>query len=157
MKIYTNKNGAIKSEMFDEALALTKNQVENLAVGVEFVSAFKIKALNKRIRGINKVTDVLSFPMLEGEKFEFLQACEEERDPFSGELYLGDIVICSCRAKKQAKDFGHSLERELSFLALHGFLHLLGFDHMNPEEEKEMQSLAEKVLAKFGLTRGKDV
>ena len=157
MKIYTNKNGAIKSELFDEALALTKNQVENLAVGVEFVSAFKIKALNKRIRGINKVTDVLSFPMLEGEKFEFLQACEEERDPFSSELYLGDIVICLRRAKKQAKDFGHSLERELAFLALHGFLHLLGFDHMKPEEEKEMQSLAEKVLAKFGLTRGEDV
>ena len=91
--------------------------------------------------------------MLEGEKRGFLCDFDSERDPFSGELYLGDIVICLRRAKKQAKAFGHSLEREVCFLSLHGLLHLLGFDHIEQEDEKEMQALSENLLSKFGIKR----
>ena len=153
MKIYTNKPELLNQNIFDLALKLTDNFVENIAVGVQFVSSFKIKSLNKKIRGINKVTDVLSFPMLDAKKIHFLQDFDNERDPFSNELYIGDIAICLRRAKKQAKSFGHSVNREISFLALHGFLHLLGFDHLTKRDEKEMMSLAEKVLASFDIKR----
>lgn len=153
MKIYTNKPELLNQNIFDLVLKLTDNFVENIAVGVQFVSSFKIKSLNKKIRGINKVTDVLSFPMLDAKKIHFLQDFDNERDPFSNELYIGDIAICLRRAKKQAKNFGHSVNREISFLALHGFLHLLGFDHLTKRDEKEMMSLAEKVLASFDIKR----
>ncbi len=153
MKIYTNKPELLNQNIFDLVLKLTDNFVENIAVGVQFVSSFKIKSLNKKIRGINKITDVLSFPMLDAKKIHFLQDFDNERDPFSNELYIGDIAICLCRAKKQAKSFGHSVNREISFLALHGFLHLLGFDHLTKRDEKEMMSLAEKVLASFDIKR----
>lgn len=153
MKIYTNKPVLLNQNIFDLVLKLTDNFVENIAVGVQFVSSFKIKSLNKKIRGINKVTDVLSFPMLDAKKIHFLQDFDNERDPFSNELYIGDIAICLRRAKKQAKNFGHSVNREISFLALHGFLHLLGFDHLTKRDEKEMMSLAEKVLASFDIKR----
>ncbi len=153
MKIYTNKPELLNQNIFDLVLKLTDNLVENVAVGVQFVSSFKIKSLNKKIRGINKVTDVLSFPMLDAKKIHFLQDFDNERDPFSNELYIGDIAICLRRAKKQAKNFGHSVNREISFLALHGFLHLLGFDHLTKRDEKEMMSLAEKVLASFDIKR----
>lgn len=157
MQVYSNKQKLIKAKLLEVALEKTGNYVDNLAVGVLFVSALKIKKLNKKARQINKVTDVLSFPMLEGKKFEFLQNCDEERDPFSKELYLGDIVICKSRAKKQAKLFGHSVEREIGFLMLHGFLHLLGFDHIKPKDEKEMQNLAENILKECGVLRGDNV
>lgn len=153
MKIYSNKPKFLKEQLFDEALKATDNQVKNVAVGVRFVSPLKIRSLNKKARGIDRVTDVLSFPMLEGEKRGFLRDFDSERDPFSGELYLGDIVICLRRAKKQAKEFGHSLEREVCFLSLHGLLHLLGFDHIEQEDEKEMQALSENLLSKFGIKR----
>lgn len=157
MQIYSNKDKLVNAKLLEVALEKTGNNVENLAVGVLFVSSFKIKKLNKKSRQINKVTDVLSFPMLEGKKFEFLQDCDEERDPFSEELYLGDIVICKTRAKKQAKLFGHSFKREVGFLMLHGFLHLLGFDHIKSKDEKQMQKLAEEVLNQCGVLRGDNV
>lgn len=157
MKIYTNKPKLVNDKILEEALKITKNNVKNVAVGIKFVTRFKIKSLNKKTRNVEKVTDVLSFPMLEGKKFNFLNECDDERDPYSKELYLGDIVICHHRAKKQAKEFGHTIEREICFLALHGFLHLLGFDHIEKEDETEMMGLAEELLKKFGITRGDNV
>lgn len=154
MKIYSNKPNLVNVKILEEVLKITKNNVKNVAVGIEFVPWYKIKSLNKKIRNINKVTDVLSFPMLEGKKFDFLSQCDDERDPYTKELYLGDIVVCYRRAKKQAKTFGHSIEREICFLTLHGLLHLLGFDHIEKNDEVEMMEIAEKILKKFGITRG---
>lgn len=154
MKIYSNKPNLVNVKILEEALKITKNNVKNVAVGIEFVPWYKIKSLNKKIRNINKVTDVLSFPMLSGKKFGFLSQCDAERDPYTKELYLGDIVVCYRRAKKQAKTFGHSIEREICFLTLHGLLHLLGFDHIEKNDEVEMMEIAEKILKKFGITRG---
>lgn len=154
MKIYSNKPNLVNVKILEEALKITKNNVKNVAVGIEFVPWYKIKSLNKKIRNINKVTDVLSFPMLSGKKFDFLSQCDDERDPYTKELYLGDIVVCYRRAKKQAKTFGHSIEREICFLTLHGLLHLLGFDHIEKNDEVEMMEIAEKILKKFGITRG---
>lgn len=93
-----------------------------------------IQELNRQFRHMDRPTDVLSFPM------------EDEE-------LLGDIVISLPKAKAQAEEYGHSFERELGFLAVHGFLHLLGYDHDTPEAEREMFSKQEEILLKLGLSR----
>lgn len=93
----------------------------------------KIQMLNKRYRQIDRPTDVLSFPM------------DEE--------VWGDVIISVEQAKNQACDYGHSLERELGYLAVHGILHLLGYDHNSPGEKEEMRQKEERVLSKFNLSR----
>ena len=157
MKIYSNKPKLLDNRVFEKALELTSNQVEGVTVGVSFVSKAKIKKLNLARRGVNKVTDVLSFPMFETKKTATLQNFLDEIDPLTKELEIGDIVICLQVAKKQAKAYGHSLKREINFLALHGFLHLLGYDHLNAKQEKQMFGLAEKILAECGITRSENV
>lgn len=157
MKIYSNKPKLLDNQVFEKALELTSNQVEGVTVGVSFVSKAKIKKLNLARRGVNKVTDVLSFPMFETKKTATLQNFLDEIDPLTKELEIGDIVICLQVAKKQAKAYGHSLKREINFLALHGFLHLLGYDHLNAKQEKQMFGLAKKILAECGITRSENV
>lgn len=157
MKIYSNKPKLLDNQVFEKALELTSNQVEGVTVGVSFISKAKIKKLNLARRGVNKVTDVLSFPMFETKKTATLQNFLDEIDPLTKELEIGDIVICLQVAKKQAKAYGHSLKREINFLALHGFLHLLGYDHLNAKQEKQMFGLAEKILAECGITRSENV
>ena len=105
------------------------------------------------------VTDVLSFPMLDYEPGEVpaervQRALEEqETDPETGEVVLGDIVICLKRAMEQAEAYGHSLKREMAFLAVHSVLHLLGYDHMVKEEETVMFARQEAILEAAGLPR----
>lgn len=123
-----------------------------------------IRELNREYRSLDKPTDVLSFPMRgnEGEEptitydddFETVEDENPEdadEDPFA-EL-LGDIVISVPRMLAQAEEYGHSAERELGFLFVHGFLHLLGYDHESESEEKEMFAKQEEVLARAGLAR----
>lgn len=102
----------------------------------------EIQRLNAGYRNIDRVTDVLTFPAWEGEAI----LC-----PPDG--YLGDIAICYERAEEQAAEFGHSLERELAFLAAHGALHLLGYDHMKPEDEQKMIARQDEILNELGYTR----
>jgi probable rRNA maturation factor len=128
-----------------------------------------IRELNRQYRGLDKPTDVLSFPMLEpaddepsvltdadgyevqeGESDEWLD--EPDAGNPMAEL-LGDIVISVPRAMAQADEYGHSIERELGFLFVHGFLHLLGYDHDNEANEREMLARQEETLAKAGLAR----
>lgn len=124
-------------------------RAENLPpadVAVTVVDNEQIHALNKEYRQVDRPTDVLSFPLWEpGE--EWVISEEEETVP------LGDIVISYPKAKEQAEEYGHSLERELGFLAVHGFLHLLGYDHETAEEEKEMFQRQEEILQQAGLHR----
>lgn len=157
MKVYTNKPKLLKTEIFDEALKLTENDVPCVSMGVRFVSRHKIKKLNAMHRDINKVTDVLSFPMFDTKRKHTLASFESERDPITKELEIGDIVICTHVARLQARKHKHSFEREVNFLALHGLLHLLGYDHMTPRDEKQMFSLAESILSAAGLKRGENV
>ena len=140
-------------KVFEKAVEMSENKVDNLMVGLKFVSKEEIKELNKNIRGIDKVTDVLSFPMLEIKQGQHLKDFDSEREP-DGWLNLGDIALCVDKAKEQAKEYGNSYKREIAFLALHGFLHLLGYDHIEKEDEKKMMSLAENVLANFNIKRG---
>ena len=153
MKVYTNRlifKRKIK-KIFD--LALKECEIkEDVAVNVFFVSEKEIKRLNKEHRDIDKITDVLSFPMLEIKPGDNL---ENFKDDLFKEIFLGDIAICTNRAKQQAKEYGHSFKREVCFLALHGLLHLLGYDHIKKQDETKMMSLAETILKKSGIRRNK--
>lgn len=155
MKLYTkNVNFLIKrkiQKLFNLALNYTQN-IENIEVSLNFVSEEEIKKLNNEHRQIDKVTDVLSFPMTEIKQGEKIEKYKED---FFDSVYLGDIAICIKRAREQAKEYGHSYQRELCFLALHGFLHIMGYDHMTKEDEKVMMTLAEKILEEAGLGRNK--
>ncbi|MBP3359823.1 MAG: rRNA maturation RNase YbeY [Clostridia bacterium] len=117
-------------------------------ISVTFVDNDEIKRLNAQHRNIDSVTDVLSFPML-----DYDEEAEAEIDPDTGEAVLGDIVISLERAAAQAEEYGHSFRREVAFLTAHSMLHLLGYDHMTPAEEKEMFSKQEKILSELGITR----
>ncbi|MGI6552080.1 MAG: rRNA maturation RNase YbeY [Bacillota bacterium] len=107
----------------------------------------KIRQLNRDYRGIDQATDVLSFAYLENMSEE-----AKSRDP-GGEEVLGDIVISLERAARQADEYGHSLAREVGFLIAHGMLHLVGYDHKLPEEEKIMRRKEEEILQCLGLKR----
>ena len=124
------------------------NVPENMSLNLVMVEANEIKDLNKQFRQIDKVTDVLSFPMLDR-----LDELENEIDAELGDVNIGDIYICRKRAKEQADEYGHGYGRELCFLAVHGLLHLLGYDHIIEEEEKEMFTLQEEILKKANISR----
>ncbi|KGX83515.1 rRNA maturation RNase YbeY [Pontibacillus marinus] len=117
-------------------------------MSVSFVDNKEIQAVNRNYRQKDEPTDVISFAMQE--------EGEEEMKIIGAEMpvLLGDIIISVDKAKEQAEEYQHSLERELSFLALHGFLHLLGYDHLNEEDEKKMFTRQEDILNAFGLKRG---
>ena len=125
-----------------------------LAMEVVFVSEEEIQRLNKETRNIDKVTDVLSYPTLDGIKGEALSATEYPYDVNEdGELLIGSIVICCERAKEQAEEYGHSYERELHYLIVHGVMHCLGYDHIEEQDKTEMREREEYILEKLGITR----
>ena len=123
--------------------ALAKEKLEKTSFNLIIVDNPYIHQLNKNYRNIDRETDVITFA-LEDEKTVIVP--EEER-------ILGDIYISIDKAKEQAKEYGHSLLRELSFLAVHGFYHLLGYDHDTPEKEKIMFQKQEEVLDAYGIRR----
>ncbi|WP_304507322.1 rRNA maturation RNase YbeY [Anaerotignum sp.] len=116
-------------------------------VSVSIVDNEEIRQINKQFRDIDRATDVLSFPLLTFEDGERSDVNEK------GEILLGDIIISLERAKEQAKEYGHSLKREIAFLTAHSMLHLLGYDHMEEEEEKEMFAKQREILIKAGIPR----
>jgi len=116
-------------------------------VFIGIVSRRRIRRLNLEHRGIDAETDVLSFPQYE--------RAEVRRLRETPGLVLGDIVIAADIARKQATEYGHSPEREIGFLAVHGILHLLGHDHDDPEKERAMRDAQEKIMAELGLGRDK--
>lgn len=118
---------------------------DNTEVSVTIVDNEEIRKINNKFRNIDRATDVLSFPLID---------FDNESLPEDGsKIYLGDIIISIERAKEQAKEYGHSLDREIGFLTAHSMLHLLGYDHMVPEEEKEMFAKQEEILNNLGLRR----
>ncbi len=116
-----------------------------------------IREYNRQYRNIDKETDVLSFPNVDYEHPGDFSLVEKNEmaygDPDTGEIYLGDIILCRERISSQAQEYGHSELRELSFLMAHSMLHLLGYDHMEEAEEKIMMEKQEKILDKLGITR----
>lgn len=146
---YLDETNSVKREEFELIAKLFHSllEMENLSgemeVSVAFVDNEKIQALNKQYRSIDEPTDVLSFPL------------EDEADKFDDSMprFFGDIVISIPKAKQQAREYNHSFERELGFLAVHGFLHLLGYDHQTEEQEKIMFQKQKEILEKHGLAR----
>jgi len=121
-------------------------------ISITIVDNEQIREINNEHRGIDRATDVLSFPMLD---FETPGVIGESFADFDDEeLVLGDIVISLERAIEQAESYGHSLIREVAFLTAHSMLHLLGYDHMEPDEEADMITRQEKALTELGITRG---
>ena len=109
-----------------------------------FVGPDEIQALNSEYRGIDRVTDVLSFP-------QFAALADEV--PEVGEICLGDVVICKDKAEAQAEEFGHSFERELVYLFVHSVLHLLGYDHEEENDKKIMRQREEEIMAYMEIPR----
>ncbi len=120
-------------------------------VSVTITDNESIHQINLEHRGIDRATDVLSFPVLEFD--DGGNAVENSGDYFEGRLILGDIVLSAERAQEQGIEFGHSYEREVGFLVCHSVLHLLGYDHETDEERSVMRSKEETTLEKLGLTR----
>lgn len=128
----------------------------DVPLSVEFlwVDEAEIQRLNRETRSVDKVTDVLSFPSLDGIKGKPLFGKEYPFDlDEEGNLFLGSIVICAPRAKAQAKEYGHSYNRELHYLLVHGIMHCLGYDHMTDDEQAQMREQEEKILSKLGIFR----
>ncbi|MCL6605734.1 MAG: rRNA maturation RNase YbeY [Paenibacillus sp.] len=129
--------------------------VDEGEVDLTFVDNERIHELNREFRGIDRPTDVLSFAMNDTveDELEIIYEVEEGEESEEIPNALGDIIISVTRAQEQALEYGHSLERELGFLFVHGFLHLLGYDHQDETSEAEMMSKQENVLSQVGLTR----
>lgn len=119
---------------------------------ITLVDNERIGQINAEYRNIQDPTDVLSFPLL-----HFRDGAPEiqpgDLDPHTGKVALGDIVISVEKAREQADAYGHTFEREIAFLAVHGMLHLLGYDHEQPDEEKDMIQRQERVLQELNLPR----
>ena len=139
----TNEN-IIELNDIDNLLkfALKYLEIDNTIFNIIIVDEEKIKYLNKNYRNKDSVTDVISF------------ALEDDNTFIKTDMrILGDIYICLKRAQDQSIEYGHSFLREISFLTIHGLLHLLGYDHMNSEEEKIMFNLQERILSEYGIEK----
>ena len=146
IEIFVQVEEKIKElEKVEEVLysAIKKENLENVSFNLIIVDNKYIHELNKTYRNIDRETDVITF------------ALEDENTIIipDNERILGDIYISIDKAKSQAEEYGHSLLRELSFLAVHGFYHLLGYDHQTPEEEKVMFAKQEEALELYGIRR----
>lgn len=127
-----------------------EEKLENtkLWITVTLTTPKNIQKINQTYRGIDKATDVLSFPMFEKDELaKKLQRQEETED------ILGDIIISLEKVEEQAKQYGHSFERELSYMLVHGFYHLMGYDHIEEKDKKKMRPKEEKILAQLELKR----
>ena len=149
-------------EAYDYALKFLKIPCKELEVNLKIVSKGQIRKLNKTFRDNDKVTDVLSFPnLLEyGKKDMQLLGDKLTKDNFimdinpeTNHIMLGDICICSAVVYKQAKEYGNTRDREVVYMAVHGLLHLLGYDHMLEEDKKIMREVEEKIMTKINLGR----
>ena len=134
------------NKVLEECLKTEKIDSYNLYISVTLTNPEYIRKLNKEYRQIDKETDVLSFPMFEKDEIKSLENLEFEET-------LGDIVISVQRVEEQSKEYGHSFERELAYMVVHGFYHLMGEDHMNDEEKEIMRAKEENVLNKLNIVR----
>ncbi len=125
-----------------------------LAVEFIFTDEEEIRRLNRETRNTDKVTDVLSFPALDSIKGKALKKRDFPLEiDDEGNLLIGSVAVCVKRAEEQAEEYGHSYQRELHYLLVHGIMHCLGYDHLTEEERAEMREREEFILAKLGISR----
>ena len=120
-----------------------------LIITITLTNAENIRKINKQFRNIDKATDVLSFPMFEKDELEN----KIKNRLFEHEDVLGDIIIYKPKVEEQAKEYGHSFERELSYMVVHGFYHLMGYDHIKEEDKIVMRPKEEKILNQLNILR----
>ena len=130
---------ALEGEGIDPELA---------SISVSFVDKEEIHRLNNQYRGVDRVTDVLSFPSYEAGQIPVESELEEDE-----ELALGDVVICEEVCEEQAAEYGHSVQREIIYLFVHSVFHLLGYDHETEEDRQDMRAREEEVMTLIGITR----
>ena len=140
-----------------EAVLESENCPYETQVNVVLTDNSGIREMNRECRGIDRETDVLSFPNVDFEQ-EGVFDIDEDReadyfDPDTGELMLGDILISVDKVMEQAQNYGHSVRREFAFLVAHSMLHLCGYDHMEEAEAKVMERKQDEILAGLGITR----
>ena len=146
-----NENKAYESlisKVISECFKNEKMEKLKLYVSITLTCPSKIKEINSKYRNIDKETDVLSFPMFEKKELENMIKQGYEIDDV-----LGDIIISIDRVKKQAEEYGHSFERELAYMCVHGFFHLMGYDHIKDEDKVVMRAKEDEVLNKLNITR----
>lgn len=141
MKINFFNQSSLKTRAYEKLITKVFKTINSKKeFNIIFVDKDEIQRINREFRKIDRVTDVISFALCDDE--DIIQTKE-----------LGDIFICLDRAFEQAEEYGHSVEREVAFLSVHGYLHLCGFDHMTPEDEEVMFKKQEEVLEEYGITR----
>ena len=142
---YKNVIEKVLSQCFKE------EELENskLCITVTLTTPETIQEINKRYRNIDRATDVLSFPMFEKDELDK----KIQKNDFENEDILGDIVVSVDKVKEQAIEYGHSFERELSYMIVHGFYHLMGYDHIEEEDKKIMRKKEEYILEKLNISR----
>lgn len=164
MTLFFEEEGTLELPLDCEALA---NEVAEAAldyvncpyeaeVNLLLTMNEQIHQMNMEFRGIDRPTDVLSFPMVDYEEpgeFDFLEERDDYFHPESGELMLGDIVISKEKVLSQAEEYGHSPKREFAFLIAHSMLHLTGYDHMEEEERVVMERMQKEILEKLEILR----
>lgn len=169
MKLLCNEDHVVNEAMMDMlqkaasfCLELEGISPEGAEVSLSFVSKDEIHELNHQYRGVDSPTDVLSFPLIEDlnelpgmeviEENTDLDEVDDTKQP-AEEFLLGDVVICLEKAREQAEEFGHSENREIVYLFVHSICHLLGYDHMEPDEKAEMRQREEEVMKLLNLER----
>lgn len=180
MRLLISEAEGMEPFIVDEALLRTMEQAAETALRAEgldpdwieislsFVSPEEIRELNREHRGVDRVTDVLSFPLVEDlnglmwlededpEEEDYEDTEDDLEDSVEGEAWaapLGDVVICLAQAEAQAKEYGHSREREIVYLFVHSVLHLLGYDHMEEDEKHIMRTREEEIMRAVELPR----
>ena len=138
-----NNSKKLIEKVLEKCFEEEKLGSKKLTVNIVLTTPLNIQRINNEYRNIDKPTDVLSFPMLEKDEIESLDGSYED--------ILGDIVISMEQVKKQAIEYEHSFERELAYMVVHGFYHLMGYDHMNKEDKSKMRLKEENILNKLNI------
>ena len=164
MTLFMEEEGSVKllfdvketAKLMIETVLAYENCPYEAQVELLLTTDEEIHAMNREHRGIDRATDVLSFPMLDLKRPGDLSGVEnmpDAFDPESGELMLGDIVISKDKVIAQAEEYGHSVKREYAFLIAHSMLHLLGYDHMHEDERLLMEQRQREIMEKAGIPR----
>ncbi len=134
-----------------QAVYSTLAQTDELKAELVFMEEQQMQELNRDSRGVDSVTDVLSFPMQNGVRGRTITAKEFVTDVEDGRLFIGSIVLCNQKIKQQAQELGHSEERERTYLIVHGLMHLFGYDHIDSKDKQEMREKEKLALALLGI------
>ncbi len=149
--VLENFDKKVKTKKIAKAVYKTLGQVDKIRAELVFQDGESMRTLNRSTRGVDKVTDVLSYPSLDGVKGVVLTK-ETCRTVLDGKyIFIGSIVLCEDKIREQAKEYGHTYEREMTYLIVHGLMHLFGYDHMTNEDKAEMREKEKAALALLGV------